>query len=125
RHRREGRRCPMSDIRQVLTDVLSGAQPPEAFLAALDEFLAKPNANLAALRTLVDAAEKNGLPKATAAAARAKLAAGSDLVDIGDPTRAVEEDENPDRTVLMSDDEDAETQLRADPADIDRTVFTG
>ncbi|MEX0899476.1 MAG: protein kinase [Gammaproteobacteria bacterium] len=115
----------MADIRQTLTDVLSGAQPPEAFLTAVDEFLARPNANIAALRSLIDAAEKNGLPKATADAARAKLVSNNDVVDIGDPTRAVEEDDdNPDRTVLTGD-EDAETQLRADPADIDRTVFTG
>ncbi len=112
----------MSDIRQTLTDVLSGAKPPEAFLTAVDDFLAKPNANIDALRSLIDAAEKNGLPKVTADAARAKLSGDSDLIDIGDPTRAVEEDS--DSTVMMTG-EDAPTHLRADPADIDRTVFTG
>lgn len=126
----------MSDLRQTLNQVLAGSSPPSAFLAAVDEFLAKDDANIDALRAVIDAAEHLGLDAETAAAARERIAGalgdktqvigddpaeGGDVFGIGEPTR-VADDEDSDRTELTTGQQP--TRLRADPADVDpdRTV---
>lgn len=129
----------MSDIRQTLNQVLSGAAPPTEFLKAVDEYLAQPEPRIDALKSLIDAAEHLGLPADIAAAARARIPEG-DVTPVGEPTRVTDGDS----TEIMSADatradigeptrvtEDADSErtqltggaaptvLRADPADID------
>lgn len=109
----------MSDLRQTLTDVLSGKLQPEKFLDAVDEYLAKPGANLDALRSAIDAAEHLGLREDIAKAARERIVAGgadrTQVVDTGAPA-------DNEKTVLTTNQQ--ATQLRGNPADVDpdRTV---
>ena len=122
-------------IRQTLNDVLAGTKPPAEFLKAVDEYLAQPDANVAALRALIDAAEQLGLPEEIANTARARLPRADGVVGIGEPTRVADSEDtteviSPDSTKVDIGDatavtDDAPTHLRADPVDIDRTVFTG
>lgn len=109
----------MSDLRQTLTDVLSGKLQPEKFLDAVDEYLAKPGANLDALRSAIDAAEHLGLREDIAKAARERIVAGG-----ADKTQMMDDGTQPDeaKTVLTTNKQ--ETKLRGDPADVDpdRTV---
>ncbi len=110
----------MSDLKQTLTDVLSGKLKPDDFLIAIDEYLAKPGANINALRSVVDAAEHLGLDADTAKKAREKIsAAGADRTEMtgSDPS------EDADRTVLTTSGQT--TKLRIDNPEQDRTVNLG
>ncbi len=109
----------MSDLRQTLNKVLGGSAPPEEFLKAIDQFLADPKANIDALRSVVDAAEKLGLDDKTAKAARERITKAL----AGDPDKTeITGTGDPDKTEITG--TGAPTQLRAQP-DPDKTLVTG